>query len=80
MTNRFWYKCRSCGAILEEEEKEDHKLKCEGRNKGRVYNPDVWVCPKCGLKVEDEFWRREKTERTICRNGHSPTQMKLRSH
>lgn len=37
----------------------------------------VWVCPRCGLTVFDESWRRLKPERTVCRNGHAQAQMQL---
>jgi len=37
----------------------------------------VWKCPSCGLEVQDEAWRREKPERTVCQNRHAPTQMRL---
>jgi len=51
---------------------------CE-RWKGEEKNMTaVWSCPQCGLFVHDEPWRREKPERTVCRNGHKPVQMELK--
>ncbi len=38
-----------------------------------------YVCPRCGLKVAYEPWRREKPERTVCQNNHPPEQMELKA-
>jgi len=37
----------------------------------------VWQCPRCGLTVDDDEWRRAIPDRTICQNRHPPTKMRL---
>jgi hypothetical protein len=35
----------------------------------------VWHCGVCGVTVQDSDWRRADSERTICRNKHTPVKM-----